>query len=192
MGRMRKRLFFTLCWTVLWAAPSLTQERSSGARIEVPRERGVYYRGPAGLASLPGRLFMPMHDGILKDMLALGPPGLRAVLPGANAAVAIGETRPTFYLRGDRPGNRVYLVKGARRQDHREFRFHRGRDIGEWIRFRSKDLTELEVEPISPGLVALRPRSDLTPGEYVIVAVLEPRFHAVRLAFDFGVTRASP
>jgi hypothetical protein len=189
---MRKKLLFPFCCAVLWATPPATQERSSGPTIEVPRERGVYYRGPEGLAPLPGRLFMPMHDGILKDMLALGPPGLLAVLPGASAAVAIAETRPTFYLRGDRPGNRIYLVKGARKQDHREFRFNRGRDIGEWIRFRRKDLTELDVQPVSPGLVALRPRSDLLPGEYVIVAVLEPRFHAIRLAFDFGVTRAKP
>jgi hypothetical protein len=189
---MSKRLSFTLSCALLCAIPSPTQERPARPAIKVPPERGVYYDGTAGIVPLPGRLFMPMHDGVFRDMLGLGSPGLRAVVPGAYAAVAIADARPTFYLRGDRPGNRVYLMRGARKADFREFRFSRGRDIAEWMRFRGKDLTALDVEPLEPGLAALRPRADLAPGEYVLVAVLEPRFNAIRLAFDFGITSTRP
>ena len=117
---------------------------------------------------------------------------LRAVVPGGYAALAIPDRRPTFYLRGDRLGNQTYLVRGAQKGDRREFHFNRDSQVGEWVGFRDADLTELEVESVGGDLIRLRPRVDLTPGEYVFVAALEPRYRTIRLAFDFGVPRATP
>ena len=160
-----------------------------GRIITIPQERGVYYDGPAGLVALPTRVFLPVQERGWKHMLGLGSPNLRAVMPGANAAVVIPNPRPSFYFRGDRPGNMTYLLRGERKPDHRQFRMSRSRYDTEWMQFRQENLTGVEIESLGGGLSVIRPTADLTSGEYVIVAVLEPRFRAIRLAFDFGVAR---
>lgn len=181
----------TILGAALCAVPSMAQDRPMGRIIKIPPERGLYYDGPAGLVSLPTQVFMPTQGGALKQMLGLGSRKLRAVMPGANAAVVIPNPRPTFYYRGDRPGNLTYLVRGERKIDHREFRMSRSRHDTEWAQFRQESLTSVEIEPLGGDLAVIRPTADLSTGEYVIVAVLEPRFRAIRLAFDFGVMQAA-
>jgi hypothetical protein len=181
---------FVLSGAAVCAIASLGQERPAGRVIQVPPERGVYYEGPAGLVPLPTRVFMPMHEGGWREMLGLGSTKLRTVIPGANAALAIRNARPTFYLKGDRPGNMPYLLRVTRKPDHRELRLSRNRNIAEWMQFRGDGVVGLEVESLGGDLAVLKPTANLTPGEYVIVAVLEPRFRAIRLAFDFGVAQA--
>ena len=188
---MKQRMSIGLA-AILMAIPAMTQGQA-GRIIKVPFERGVYYDGPSGLVALPTRVFMPLQDSGWREMLGLGLAArLRAVVPGGYAALAIPDRRPTFYMRGDRLGNQTYLVRGTQKGDHREFRFNRSSDVEEWMNFRNEDLTELEVESLGGDLVRLRPRVDLTAGEYVLVSSLEPRYRAVRLAFDFGVPRATP
>jgi hypothetical protein len=153
----------------------------------VPFERGVYYQAPSGLYALESNLFMPLQNSGAKELLWYGSPALRTILPGTHSAAAIQEPRPTFYLRGYRPGNRIYLVRASQKQDHRELRMTRSRDIAGWAEFRNEDLAEVEVEMLADDLARLVPRTPLSAGEYVFITVLEPRFRAIRLAFDFTV-----
>jgi hypothetical protein len=68
----------------------------------------------------------------------------------------------------------------------------RHKQFAEWSKFKEEDLVELEVESLGADLARVRPASALQPGEYAIVAALEPRFTAIRLAFDFGVPAKVP
>jgi hypothetical protein len=189
---MSKTIAIALLCGILCTILAFAQQKPQGTIIRVPAERGVYYDGPSGLIALPTRVFMPMQRGAWRNFLGLGAVRLTAVVPGANASLAILDPRPTFYLRGERPGNETYLVQGSQREDHREFHMTRDSGFEAWMRFRQKDLADVEVEPLGADLVRLRPRARLEPGEYAIVAVLEPRFRAIRLAFDFGIPRVTP
>jgi hypothetical protein len=150
-------------------------------------ERGVYYQAPSGLHALHTSVFMPMQLSGWAEMFWYNSPRLRSVLPGTHSAISIPEPRPVFYLRGHRPGNRVYLVRASQKQDHREVRMSRSRDVAHWARFRTDDLVEVDVEILADDLARLTPRNALQAGQYLFVAVLEPRFNAIRLAFDFGI-----
>jgi hypothetical protein len=187
---MGNRTLAVLAFGILCTLPVLSQEQASGKVIKIPPERGVYYDGPAGLVALPTQLFMPLQQSRLREFLGFGAAKLLAVMPGAYAAVAVRTPRPAFYLRGDRSGNRIFLLRASQKEDRREFQAIRESSINEWMRFRAQDLTEVEVEPVFRDLVRINPRADLSPGEYAIVAVLEPRYRAIRLAFDFGVVAA--
>jgi hypothetical protein len=180
-----------LCTSAALAMPLAGQERQAGRVIRVPFERGVYYDGSSGPVALRTTVFLPFLDVGLKDLLGLGSPKLIAVMPGAHAPLSITNSRPTFYLRGHRPGNQTYLFRGIEKDDRRELRMSPGREITEWPQIRGRDVSELEIEPLAGDLAALRPRSDLSAGEYVILCVLEPGYRAIRLAYDFGVFRAT-
>lgn len=189
------RKSFMSCWIVLAGistVPLVAQERQAARVIKVPHERGVYLETPSGMVALQTTLFMPfLKGGIVKQMLGVGSRGLTLEMAGANAAVNINRARPTFYLRGYRPGSRMYLVRGVQKQDHRELRMTLSGHFTEWARFRSGDLAEVEVEALADDLAMVRPRADLQPGEYAFVSVLEPRYRWMRLAYEFGVSRAS-
>ena len=108
-------------------------------------------------------------------------------MPGRNSGFRINNARPTFVVRGLSPATGLYLVHGTQKQDYREVRMPLSRSITQGTHFRAKDLTDIEIEPLFPDVVRLRPRADLRAGEYVIVSDLEPRYRAIRLGFEFGV-----
>jgi hypothetical protein len=169
----------------LWATTLCAQQQ--GTIIKVPFERGIYYQAPAALVALPSNVFMPLQASTWREMFGVGSVRLRTILPGASATMGVTEARPLFYIRGYRPGNRVYLIRANQKEDHRELRMTRSGDYAEWTRFRSEDLIEVEIELLADDLARLRPTADLRPGEYVFVSALEPRFRNIRLAFDFTV-----
>jgi hypothetical protein len=173
----------------LWGTSLNAQQQ--GTVIKVPFERGIYYQAPAALVPLASNIFMPLQTSFWTEMFGVGQTRLRTVLPGASASIGVVEARPLFYVRGYRPGNRVYLLRLTQREDHRELRMTRNKDIADWARFRQEDLMEVEIELLADDLARLRSTADLRPGEYVFVSVLEPRFRTIRLAFDFTVLSTS-
>lgn len=173
---------------LLWAIPVEAQQARV---IQVPFARGVYYEAPSGWVALPSSVFMPLLDGGLQELLSVGPRGVVTQMAGPHAAVSINNPKPTFYLRGYQAGSRPYLVRGTQKEDSRELHMTRSRNMREWAHFRAQDLTDLEIAPVAEDLVTIRPRTDLKPGEYVIVSSVQPGFRAIRLASEFGVRGGS-
>ena len=163
------------------------QQPAPGARvIEVPFGSGVYYQGSSGWVSLHMSPFMPFYSGGAKEFF-VGSRDLSFEMPGAHAGLAVFDSKPTFYLRGYRAGSSLRLVRSAEKQDYRKVNLSGSRDPRGWGRFRSGDVTEIEAEAIADGVLRVRPRTDLKPGEYILVSSVDQGFRGIRLAYEFGV-----
>ncbi len=180
----RKWFVFSLgCAALL--PPALAQENQTAA---IPPESGIYYQTASGWSALRSTLMMPFLTETVASFLSVGRRQAVVEMPGPNSGFRIANARPTFVVRGLSPATGMYLVRTNRKQDYRELRMPIGGRVTQWARFRSKDLNDIEMEPLFPGVLRVRPRADLKPGEYVLVSDLEPRYRAIRLAFEFGVT----
>ena len=171
------------------AAALMAQERRASSAI--PPESGAYYQATAGWVPLRSTLIMPMVNGTTKELFGVGHREATVELPGTNAAFRITNVRPTFVVRGFSPATGLYLVRGKQKEEYRELRMPISSHITQWGHFRAKDLTEIEIEPLDNDVVRLRPRTDLKPGEYVIVSDRDPRYRAIRVGFEFAVTGAT-
>ena len=188
---MTNRIFAGLCavTVALCGAAMMAQERQASAAI--PPEAGAYYQATAGWVPLRSSMIMPMVDGTVKELLGVGHREATVELPGSNAAFRITNARPTFALRGFSPATGLYLVRSTQKREYREIRMPISSHITQWAQFRSKDITDLEIEPLDNRVIRLRPRTDLKPGEYVIVSDQDPNFRAIRVGFEFAVTGAT-
>jgi hypothetical protein len=157
--------------------------------INIPVGRGVYYDDPSGLVPLPGTTLVPYHQTSAVEYLGLGHAKKVVEVPGASAAFAVANARPTFYINGYQSGTRLYLVHAAEKQDYREIRMEDTRHFSEWASFSPKDLTPLDLEAVAPGLITAKPRADLAPGEYLIVSDLDRDFRMLQLCWEFRVQR---
>ena len=180
---------FDKIWIVVGCASllpaALAQQNQAPA---IPPESGVYYQTASGWATLRSTLMMPFLTETVASFLSVGRRQAVVDMPGSNSGFRIANARPTFVVRGLSPATGMYLVRSNRKQEYREVRMPIDGNITQWAHFRSKDLTEIEIEPLFPDIVRVRPRVDLKPGEYVLVSDLEPRYRAIRLAFEFGIT----
>lgn len=150
-------------------------------------EHGAYYRSDSGWLPLSRTVMLPLLDGGAAQYLNVGPRGAVADLPGPQAIVRSSTTRPTIYLRGFSPASGVYLVREKRKTDHRETHMRVSRHLQDGPRFHKGDLFELDVQAAGPGVIALRPRTALPAGEYVIVAPPEPQYRWINFGFSFGI-----
>jgi hypothetical protein len=170
----------------LFACAALTAQDQPGSAA-IPPESGIYYQAPSGWVALRSTLWMPVLDPNWKSLMSVGRREATMEMPGANSAFRINDARPTFVVRGLSPATGLYLVRSNRKQDYRELRMPVSGRITQWTRFRDKDVSAIDIEPLFPDVVRIRPHADLAPGEYVIVSDLEPRYRAMRLGFEFGV-----
>jgi hypothetical protein len=179
---MSKRIVLSLFCAALFPAALPAQDQA------IPQLNGIYYQTASGWVPLRSTLFMPIASSSVAELLSLGHRRAVVEMPGPASAFRVPNGRPTFAVRGLSPSTGLYLVRSARKQTYREVRMPVAGAFSEWARFRSKDLSDIEMEPLSADVFRVRPRSDLAPGEYVLVSDMEPHFRAIRLGFDFGVT----
>ncbi|HTC88715.1 MAG TPA: hypothetical protein VK686_10480 [Bryobacteraceae bacterium] len=166
-------------------APSSAEMDLTG----IPSPRGIYYRAGGQWVILSSTLLMPFSEGrgMALEILNVGSDHTVTEIPGAHSGVQIGsDARPTFYLHGISPAN-VYLVRAATKTNYRELRMPVSRHFGEWAHFNAKDVTDMEVQAVNGDVVAIRPSTDLKPGEYALASAFEPGAQWVRLGFDFGI-----
>jgi hypothetical protein len=158
------------------------------APATIPPDSSIYYQSSSGWVLLRARLFFPFLDGgRVKQFLGFGPHEAAVEIPGATADFRITEPRPTFSVRGLSPSTGLYLVRSRQRRDYRELRMPVTGDISRWTYFRASALTDLDVEPLAPGVVRVRPRADLRPGEYVLVSDIASAYRAYHVAASFGI-----
>jgi hypothetical protein len=160
----------------------------------IPAPRGVYYRAADEWVILSSTVLMPFSEGrsAALEILNVGPDHTVAELPGSHAGVQIGnDARPTFYLHGISPAD-VYLVRATSKADYREVRMPTSRHFREWGHYRAKDLTDMEIQAVNGDVVAIKPSTDLKPGEYALASVFEPGDRWIRLGFDFGILGSIP
>lgn len=167
------------------AAPPAAEMDLTG----IPAPRGIYYRAGGQWVILSSTLLMPFSEGrgMALEILNVGSDHTVAEIPGAHSGVQIGsDPRPTFYLHGISPSD-VYLVRAATKADYRELRMPVSRHFREWAHFNAKDVTDFEIQAVNGDVVAIRPSTDLKPGEYALASAFEPGAQWVRLGFDFGI-----
>jgi len=166
---------FSIACAALWttALGAEGKQVGSNATAGLPAARGVYYHAASGWVALPTALLLPFLDSGFKEMIGVGSRSAIAEMPGPHAAIRIIDPRPTFYVRGFSTLSGLYLVRAIEKQDYRELRMSAS-SRAQRPYFRAKDLNDIELEPVASDLVAVTPRADLKPGEYVVASVLEP------------------
>jgi hypothetical protein len=194
---MSQKLFASsVACTMLLGVALIAQDNpppaTSSAEMDltgIPSPRGIYYRAGGQWVILSSTVLMPFAEGrgMALEILNVGSDRTVAEIPGAHSGVQIGsDTRPTFYLHGISPAD-VYLVRAATKANYREVRMPVSRHFREWAHFNPKDVTDVEVEAVNGDVVAIRPSTDLKPGEYALASAFEPGAQWVRLGFDFGI-----
>ena len=153
----------------------------------LPFERGVYYRIESGWVPLSRTVLLPIVGGATAPFLNMGHRGASAELPGPQAIVRSTSGRPTFYIRGFNPSAGLYLVRSDAKRDHRKLSMTVNRHLDDGPQFHKKDLVELEIQSVSADIITVRPKSNLTPGEYVIVPPAEPQFRWIYFGYGFAV-----
>jgi hypothetical protein len=167
------------------------QQPAQGGRvIQVPFGNGVYYQGSAGWINLPFSVLVPFPEMGWRYWLDL-PRNYHADVPGLHSGVALATNRPTFYLRGYQPGTDLRLVRQYEMTDYRRVKLDGSRDSNVWAKFRPQDLTPVEVESIATGVVTVRPRTDLKPGEYALVAPAQKNLRGLNLAYEFSIVQST-
>lgn len=184
----RKLIRFFLLSTVLSGVLLQAQEaQPKGKIINLPYGRGIFYDDPSGLVSLPATTVLAFRHGWVRDYFNVGRASTTIEVPGARAGLSIANTKPTFYVSGYPSGTRLYLVRGIEKQDYRQIKMNYSGDFEEWNRLSPKDLTDIEVQAVAPGLIAVTPKTDLRAGEYVILTAPDREYRAIQLCFEFSV-----
>jgi hypothetical protein len=192
--KIKRHLIRIICATLL-AAASLAQEQPRPAQAGnadiagLPAGRGIYYHAAHGWIGLPFTVLMPFDDGkgILMEVLNLGSNHAISEMPGSYANVQIAnDARPTFYLRGIAAAD-LYLVRAKRKAGYRELRMPISGEFREWAHFRSEDVADVELQEVAADVVTVKPRTQLTPGEYAIATLFEPGARWIRFGYDFGL-----
>jgi hypothetical protein len=160
----------------------------------LPPPNGIYYRASRGWVALSPMVLMPFAEGKAPalEILNVGSDHTVVEMPGSHAGVQIGnDARPIFYLHGISPSD-LYLVRAVSKADYREVRMPVSRHFREWAHFRAKDVADVEIVDVNGDVVAIRPRVDLTPGEYTLASLAGQDYRWLRLGFDFGILGRLP
>jgi hypothetical protein len=155
----------------------------------IPAERGIYYRAADGWVAISHTVLMPFDEQrpVAMEILNVGSDHAGADIPGRHSGIQIGnDARPTFYLHGISPQD-IYLVRAVTKSDYRELVMPISRHFKEWAHYRDKDLTDVAIQAVNGDIVAIRPTTDLKPGEYALATGFEPGARWIRLGFDFGI-----
>jgi len=166
----------------------LWSQAPTDATVSIPPNAGIYYRSPSGWVLFRAQFLFPFSVGGFRDLVSSHRRG-KVEIPGPTAEFRITEPRPTFSVRGLSPRTGLYLVRTQQEQDYREVRVSIPRDVYRWAGFRRGDLTDLDVESVSTDTVRVRPRADLSPGEYVLVSDFASQYRAFHVAAPFSVSK---
>jgi len=160
--------------------------------VRLPKEEGVFaFDGQRviRLAQSPGEMVKDKKRMAL--LLALPVPVLKnrslVVLPEAKAAVRLQTTAPTFYIQlGDMAAPPWELIslksgKGNRVVESVESRGGKG-EVKE-----ERTTVEVERSEPGPGLIRLKPRGELAPGEYALGEWVGSKLNLE--VWDFGVDK---
>jgi hypothetical protein len=155
----------------------------------LPGSRGVYVRAAGRWLGLTPNVLMPFERGrsVALEILNVGSDHAIAEIRGAHSGIQIGnDTRPTFYLHGI-DATDLYLVRAETKEGNRELYMPTSRHFHEWAHYRAKDLTDVDILGVDGDVVAVKPRTDLKPGEYAFASATQSGERWLRLGFDFGI-----
>jgi hypothetical protein len=181
---MAFKISLPFCATLIFTALATTLAAQDTGSI--PAARGVYYHADSGWLGLAGTILVPMIEGTTADFFSVGPKQAVAEVPGLHSALQTTNARPTLYVRGFPINSGIYLVRQVQKPEYREIHMPIG-NFRDFAHLRSKDLREIEMRAVGNDLIAVTPRTDLTPGEYAIVSLIEPNDRTIKIGFDFGI-----
>jgi len=174
------------------ANPSAGAQASAPENLaaDLPADIGVYYlESGKWIAVSPVAPSQTNIQGMAKGMLTWGISGLAIVQAyhGPSASTQIFDRRPTFYVRGAPPSSgSVWFVRLEEKRDRRELRVARATAWNMQAGLSSRDVTEAVIVRVGQDVIAITPRSDLGPGEYIL-RLVSPEFSDN--AYDFRITR---
>lgn len=173
-------------------SPGLVMCQTQPVATVIPPGSAAYYQAPSGLVPMRGTFLMPLFQDTSASWLGVGRPKAIVDLPGKTATFGVAEFRPTFLLRGFSPDSGLYLVRESHKEDFRRLNMPVSRTISQWGHFKNGDLTEIEFDSLDPDVIRIRPRTDLKPGDYILVSDLESRYRAMRIGFEFHIMSPAP
>jgi len=151
----------------------------------IPGEPGIYYKAPDGWLRLEQASPSAAEArGVATALLTAGVSGVRMIQAYSAAAshLQIREQRPTFYVRGVALSDQdVRIVRLEKKKDHREIVAASITPLNVKDGYRERDSNEVVVSRTSGDVVAITPRTELKPGEYLL------SFGRLELRYDFGI-----
>jgi hypothetical protein len=172
-------------------ASALAAQVPSAAPEGLPEERGVFYRVGPNWEPLSRTEFLPLPDGELRSFLSIGRRHLVGQVSGPQALIR-SNRKPVFYIRGFSPADGIYLVRTRARREFRAVKMTMDRRISDGPHFRSEDLVPFDLAAAGFDVITLTPRTDLAPGEYVIVTAVGASYRWLHFAYGFGVGSGTP
>jgi hypothetical protein len=158
----------------------------------IPAARGIYYHSAGGWVSLSYTVLMPFDDQrpVGLEVLNVGSDHAESYIQSRHSGIQIGnDLRPTFYLHGIGTTD-LYLVRAETKSDYREFVMPISRHFKEWAHYRDKDLTDFQIRGVNGDIVAIKPATNLQPGEYALASPAQQGARWLKLGFDFGILGA--
>ena len=172
--------------------------------VGLPCKQGYFYKSGTEWIELNHSVISRAKLKGIEKMILSGSivsEGIDVVYEGPQALLKVSEARPTFYVH--LPGQSSFIdqyffrsqtkqvivqldqKKSTRQLEIRPtgiFSYRRG------SQFRKKDMHETVVTRVSRDVIAITPKSDLTPGEYLLT-VLAPGRHGAEggHGYDFTV-----
>lgn len=176
----------------------LLQKTKDGDKL-VGLEPTAYSQGKSG-----GVLASAMTYGVHKMKW-------KAVVRGKSAGIRVTEAKPTFYFYFERKvgtlsyslpwmtwfgglssPNQFTLARFDRKSNERELIVGEFGTFGTSTGTRGKDVIELDLEKLQPGIYKVVPRTDIVPGEYCFFYTGQNQMMGMGggSLFDFGVETA--
>jgi hypothetical protein len=178
----------------------------------LPRNLGLYCKDSNGWIGIEPNTTEPQKSkgGLFKSMVPGRLSGLESVevFSGAVASVQFSQSKPTLYLRfssilsGDSETSQALgteqtiLIGGARfeikdiqlikldeKNEQRELHI----DFSSGKPENKKNAVEIRVAKISSDILAITPKPELKPGQYVLV-LGNPVIRTIAKKYDFGIT----
>ena len=179
------------------AAPTIQRYEPSTVVPGLPPSHGLYCQSAAGWNSLDSVVLFPEVQARSKpNWRALGAwdrvrENRRYAVSGRRARAQVAGPRPTFYLRGQRPGRGWSVVRLTPEANQRELMATIPDVFAREPRmtFVSGAPVELSPNNAADDVVMLQPAADLTPGEYLVFRIVPGQSWLIEgYAFEVGAT----
>lgn len=165
--------------------PGAPSKAVSSTGDSIPEEPGVHYKTPDGwirVEEVSPSAVEPRGVGIALLTWGLGGVRMIQAYSGAQSHLQIRERKPTFYVRGFVVSEQdVRIVRLEKKKDHREILAASITPFNAKTGYREHDVNDVVVSRVSGDVVAITPRTDLKPGEYLL------SFSRLEVGYDFGI-----
>jgi hypothetical protein len=175
---------------LLCVTAAFSQQPNPAAVAGLPPSKGVYYNSTSGWAALPWNLLWPYPHSVWKSYFNVGHLTYDAEMTGVHSGFQIADARPVFYVRDmDTP----QLIQVGTKRDFRTVRMQNAGLFEPRAPFPQHSVIDVDIAATAAdGVLSVRPRAPLAPGEYMIAGSGIQDQRSLMLSFDFRVVGGTP